>query len=155
MKYHLRVFDNYHYTDESEAYDKGEFDTYEQAEHEAKSIVVKSLELNYSRGMHPDLLVAQYCVYGEDPIILPAEYPEGKGFSARSYAVEIAETVCMKLEKKQKETEVQTLYQDAIKFASYKHQKRRQKVKGTTLPYVVHLSNVAMEIFWLLYIQRI
>jgi guanosine-3',5'-bis(diphosphate) 3'-pyrophosphohydrolase len=147
MKYHLRVFDNYHYTDESEAYDKGEFDTYEQAEHEAKSIVVKSLELNWSRGMHPDLLIAQYCVYGEDPIILPAEYPEGKVFSARSYAVEIAETVCMKLEKKQKETEVQTLYQDAIKFASYKHQKRRQKVKGTTLPYVVHLSNVAMEIF--------
>ena len=43
-------------------------------------------------------------------------------------------------------TEVQTLYQDAIKFATYKHMEKRQKVKGTKLPYVVHLSNVAMEI---------
>ena len=42
--------------------------------------------------------------------------------------------------------EVQTLYQEAIKFAASKHQEIEQKVKGTNLPYVVHLSNVAMEI---------
>ena len=40
----------------------------------------------------------------------------------------------------------ETLYQEAIKFASCKHQKKNQKVKGAELPYVVHLSNVAMEI---------
>jgi guanosine-3',5'-bis(diphosphate) 3'-pyrophosphohydrolase len=42
-------------------------------------------------------------------------------------------------------TEIQTLYQEAIRFAAEKH--RSQKVKGTRNPYVVHLSNVAMELF--------
>jgi (p)ppGpp synthase/HD superfamily hydrolase len=42
-------------------------------------------------------------------------------------------------------TDIQTLYQDAIKFAAEKH--GPQKVKGSEHPYVVHLSNVAMELF--------
>jgi guanosine-3',5'-bis(diphosphate) 3'-pyrophosphohydrolase len=42
---------------------------------------------------------------------------------------------------------LQTLYQEAIKFATYKHLEMNQTVKGTKLPYVVHVSNVAMEIF--------
>lgn len=40
----------------------------------------------------------------------------------------------------------QTLYQNAILFATNKHLLINQKVPGTDLPYVVHLSNVAMEI---------
>ena len=40
----------------------------------------------------------------------------------------------------------QTLYQTAIKFATQKHVAINQKVPGTELPYVVHLSNVAMEV---------
>lgn len=40
--------------------------------------------------------------------------------------------------------ETQTLYQKAIRFAAAKH--LDQKVPGTELPYVVHLTNVAMEI---------
>ncbi len=42
--------------------------------------------------------------------------------------------------------EIQAHYQEAIKFAAARHLEKRQKVKGTNLPYVVHLSNVAMEI---------
>jgi guanosine-3',5'-bis(diphosphate) 3'-pyrophosphohydrolase len=42
--------------------------------------------------------------------------------------------------------EAQKLYQEAIKFATAKHLEKEQKVPGTNLPYVVHLSNVAMEI---------
>jgi (p)ppGpp synthase/HD superfamily hydrolase len=42
---------------------------------------------------------------------------------------------------------IQSHYQQAIKFAAAKHVEKRQKVPGTNLPYVVHLSNVAMEIF--------
>ncbi|MEO7044830.1 MAG: HD domain-containing protein [Ferruginibacter sp.] len=42
--------------------------------------------------------------------------------------------------------EAQKLYQEAIKFATAKHLEREQKIPGTDLPYVVHLSNVAMEI---------
>jgi guanosine-3',5'-bis(diphosphate) 3'-pyrophosphohydrolase len=47
--------------------------------------------------------------------------------------------------KKEYMTDIQTLYQKAIRFAAEKH--GRQKVKGTRNPYVVHLSNVAMELF--------
>jgi guanosine-3',5'-bis(diphosphate) 3'-pyrophosphohydrolase len=42
--------------------------------------------------------------------------------------------------------QIQSHYQEAIKFATYRHMEKNQKVKGTDLPYVVHLSNVAMEI---------
>lgn len=40
----------------------------------------------------------------------------------------------------------QELYQRAILFAAAKHTARQQCIPGTNLPYVVHLSNVAMEI---------
>lgn len=42
--------------------------------------------------------------------------------------------------------ETQTLYQEAIKFAAGKHAEKNQMIPGTNLPYVVHLSNVAMEV---------
>ena len=42
MKYHLRVYDNYHYGDESEAYNHGAYNTYEKAESAAKAIMVKT-----------------------------------------------------------------------------------------------------------------
>jgi guanosine-3',5'-bis(diphosphate) 3'-pyrophosphohydrolase len=42
-------------------------------------------------------------------------------------------------------TDIQTLYQETIRFAAGKH--GDQKVKGTEYSYVVHLSNVAMELF--------
>lgn len=146
MKYHLRVYDNYHYADESEAYNHGAYDTYNEAESAAKAIVDEFLEHNWSRGKTASMLIAEYGLNGEDPIILPAENPSGKNFSAADYANEIAEKICRRLENEQKNTEVQTLYQEAIKFATLKHQEKGQKVKGTNLPYVVHLSNVAMEI---------
>ena len=40
----------------------------------------------------------------------------------------------------------QTIYQQTIKFATLKHLEKAQTIPGTELPYVVHLSNVAMEI---------
>lgn len=42
--------------------------------------------------------------------------------------------------------QTQSSYQKAIKFAALKHEEQNQLVPGTNLPYVVHLSNVAMEI---------
>ena len=41
---------------------------------------------------------------------------------------------------------IQNLYHQALKFAAAKHMEENQIVPGTNLPYVVHLSNVAMEI---------
>jgi guanosine-3',5'-bis(diphosphate) 3'-pyrophosphohydrolase len=52
----------------------------------------------------------------------------------------------MKYRPRKFEYEVQSLYQETIKFAARKHQEAGQEVPGTGLPYVVHLSNVAMEI---------
>ncbi|KAF0128479.1 MAG: metal dependent phosphohydrolase [Bacteroidetes bacterium] len=43
--------------------------------------------------------------------------------------------------------ETQTIYQETIKFAGHKHAEMNQLVPGTKLPYVVHLSNVAMEVY--------
>lgn len=42
--------------------------------------------------------------------------------------------------------DTQSLYQKAILFATQKHVEQNQTVPGTNLPYVVHLSNVAMEV---------
>ena len=42
--------------------------------------------------------------------------------------------------------DIQTIYQDTIKYATAKHQENGQKVPGTDLPYNVHFCNVAMEI---------
>ena len=42
--------------------------------------------------------------------------------------------------------QLQTLYQQTIKFATAKHVEQGQQVPGINLPYVVHLSNVAMEV---------
>ncbi|KQT26003.1 guanosine polyphosphate pyrophosphohydrolase [Chryseobacterium sp. Leaf405] len=41
---------------------------------------------------------------------------------------------------------IQTIYQETIKLATQKHTDRNQTIPGTNLPYVVHLSNVTMEI---------
>ena len=41
---------------------------------------------------------------------------------------------------------IQTQYQHAIAFAAAKHQNTGEKVKGTDLPYLVHVCNVTMEI---------
>lgn len=42
--------------------------------------------------------------------------------------------------------DIQSIYQHTLKYAAAKHQALGQTVPGTNLPYVVHLSNVAMEI---------
>jgi (p)ppGpp synthase/HD superfamily hydrolase len=42
--------------------------------------------------------------------------------------------------------ELQAIYQKTIKFAAKKHADQNQVIPGTNLPYVVHLSNVTMEI---------
>lgn len=42
--------------------------------------------------------------------------------------------------------DIQSLYQKAILFAAQKHYDAGQILPGTELPYLVHLSNVAMEI---------
>jgi guanosine-3',5'-bis(diphosphate) 3'-pyrophosphohydrolase len=42
--------------------------------------------------------------------------------------------------------DIQTIYQETIIFATLKHLEKNQIIPGSDLPYVVHLSNVTMEI---------
>jgi guanosine-3',5'-bis(diphosphate) 3'-pyrophosphohydrolase len=49
-------------------------------------------------------------------------------------------------DKNLKRMGTQSIYQNTIKFAAEKHTESNQTIPGTNLPYVVHLSNVAMEI---------
>jgi len=144
MKFHLRVYDNFHYGDESEAYNHGQYETYEDAMVAAKAIVEEFFVHNSESRLTAGYLLGSYCLYGEDPIIVPNEHGEHPSFSARTYAREIHETICKKTSRLKMET--QALYQTAIIFATSKHLEIGQKVPGTDLPYVVHLSNVAMEI---------
>lgn len=147
MSFHLRVYDSFHYSDESEADDIGHFETYEEALVEAKAIVDKFLASNWKSGITPEKLFAQYDDFGDDPSIIPDDPKEqnsNQHFSARKYAISRVGTICEEFEKTK--IEIQALYQKAINFATEKHVLMDQNVPGTILPYVVHLSNVAMEI---------
>jgi hypothetical protein len=92
-KYHLRVYDNFHYSDESEAYDYGQYDSYGSALIAAKKMVESSLRHEYKPGMTKDDLITSYLFYGEDPIIVPSD-PDKERFSARDYVHEIAGEIC-------------------------------------------------------------
>jgi len=47
MKLHLRIYDNFHYGDESEAYNHGQYETYAEALIGAKAIVDEFLKHNW------------------------------------------------------------------------------------------------------------
>lgn len=98
MRFHLRVYDNFHYTDESEAYNYGEYETYEDALVGAKAIVDEFLVHNWEHGMKTEYLGSLYVLYGEDPIILPNEHGEHERFSAWTYVNHIVADICKKLE---------------------------------------------------------
>jgi hypothetical protein len=78
----VRVWDNFHYMDEGEAYDAGTFATYEEALAAAKRIVELSVaEFDYD--------YEKYVFFGEDPGIIGE--PKGELFSAREYAKRVCE----------------------------------------------------------------
>jgi len=93
MRYRVLVDDNFHYMDESERYELGEFDTLEAAVAACKRIVDEFLISNYRPGMTAAELSAQYALFGEDPFVV---YPgqETVPFSARDYAAERVEQIC-------------------------------------------------------------
>lgn len=92
MKYKVLVDDNFHYMDESERQELGEFDTREKAIAAWKKIVYEFLYENYKPGMTSDELHAQYTLYGEDPYIVASD--EKVPFSAWEYASVKAKQIC-------------------------------------------------------------
>src|ERR1700751_2453042 len=96
MIFELKVYDNFHYMDETKAHNEGGFNSYEEALVRAKKIVEDSLISQWREGMTVEELLKAYKSFGEDPAITPT--PEGKdSFSAWSYAQEIAGDVLKKL----------------------------------------------------------
>jgi hypothetical protein len=86
MVFHLRVYDNFHYTDETEADDIGSYDAYEDAEIEAKAIVDKFLKSNWKKGINPADLLCLFDEFGNDPAIISDVHVKHEHFSARNYA---------------------------------------------------------------------
>jgi hypothetical protein len=95
MKYKVTIADNFHYQDESEWLDGGEYDTYEAALAKAHAIVDESLRAHWEPGMTPDDLMARHCTFGDDPFIVPSVPPR---FSARDYARSRVEAICRERE---------------------------------------------------------
>lgn len=82
--YTVRVWDNFHYMDEEEAYDQGRYATYDEALDAAKRIVKESV-------LHHRHDMAEYSMFGDDPGII-GPIPEGQSrFSARDYARALCE----------------------------------------------------------------
>jgi hypothetical protein len=94
MKFHLRVYDNFHYGNENEAYNSGEFSTYEDAIIEAKAMIDESLDNKWKPGMSSKELIAKFNINGIEPAILPNLHENNIRFSARTYAEEAAEKIC-------------------------------------------------------------
>jgi len=85
------VDDNFHFQDESERYEHGEYGTYEEAVAACKAIVDGNLRNMHGEGESSASLFDQYTSFGDDPFIRPAQ--QGERFSARDYARQRCEEI--------------------------------------------------------------
>ena len=137
MSFVLQIYDNFHYRDESEAHSGGVFESFREAKLAAEQIVEASLRDLYT----PDLseLLSRYQTFGDDPVIkTTGESYFEESFSGRNYAKEAVFGIW------REKTDLQTIYQATIRFAAEKH--LGQTLPASDLPYLLHISNVAMEI---------
>ena len=95
MPYKVFVDDNFHYMDESERYELGEFSTLAAAIEASRQIVDEYLRSAYEPSMSAGDLMSSYVFFGEDPFIVAIAEPEtGVLFSARDYARVRCEAMC-------------------------------------------------------------
>jgi len=95
MTYKVFIDDNFHYMDESERYQLGEFPNLEAAVEAAKKIVEEYLLSAYRQGITAIELAASYASYGEDPFIIDTSGKDvGVLFSGREYASRRSAEMC-------------------------------------------------------------
>jgi len=94
MKFHLKIFDNNHHWDEASSFDHGNYETYEDAIIAAKKIIEEFFVGECYSGRTVGDLMASFAMYGEEPVVLPDEPPNGKNFSPRNYAEEYVNQIC-------------------------------------------------------------
>lgn len=93
MSFYLRIYDNFHYQDESEAFNSGSFESGEEAYEKAKSIIDDFITSSNEQGMQIDGIYSQWMTFGEDPVISSTEKCEYKQFSASNYLKEKIEAL--------------------------------------------------------------
>ena len=94
-KYRVLVADTFHETDEDDWYEKGLFDTAEEAIAACRQLVDLSLAKGYKPGMTADALYDYYTSLGEDPFIwVVGKSDEPFDFSASTYARERCNAIC-------------------------------------------------------------
>jgi hypothetical protein len=93
MPFTVRVRENSHYMDQSEAYDHGSFATYAEADAACRRIVDDFLVGNCKPGIGAEALFRLYTTFGEDPAIDGAA-PDGVPFSAWDYARRRCRELC-------------------------------------------------------------
>lgn len=89
MAYRLKIYDNFHYMDENEAYVTGFYEHCEGALLSAQLVVTQFLEaaLEQNPELSAEELLGMYRSFGEDPVIISdAEGDVPCGFSAWSFA---------------------------------------------------------------------
>jgi len=79
------VDDNFHYQDESERYEHGNYETYNEAVIACKAIVDRDLKNMHGEGKSATSLYDEYTSFGEDPFVIPVPDNEIR-FSAWDYA---------------------------------------------------------------------
>ena len=95
MTYKALVDDNFHFLDESERYEFGEFPTLEAALEASRRIVDQDLVHIYQPGMTAQQLFEGYKMGGEDPFIVSSTRGNTVGhFSAWDYAKRRSKEMC-------------------------------------------------------------
>ncbi len=86
-RYIVMVDDNFHYMDESERTNHGEFSTYEEAVAACKKIVDEDFEDMLKQGIAAEDLSSKWAMFGSDPFIIDDVTKDR--FSARNYVSSI------------------------------------------------------------------
>ena len=146
MSYYLRVYDNFHYMDEKEAYNTAEVPTFREVLKQAQWLIQESILDYWISGIPLQEMENSWFTYGLDPKIYAVK-PDTLDFffSGRDFAREAIQSLALSLEDER--LSIQSVYQKTLLFAAERHARNNQTLPGTSIPYVVHLSNVSMEIF--------
>lgn len=93
QKYTVRILDNFHFMDESEEYNSGTFNTYEEAVAKCKRIIDEFLESAHQPGETAEQLYGTYVMFGETPLIDGSKTGD---FSANDYCRERCKLITIK-----------------------------------------------------------
>jgi hypothetical protein len=94
-RYKVMVDDNFHYQKEDERWEKGVYNSPQEAVEVCRGIVDKCLVDGYRPGISAKDLYEHYAMFGDDPFILVlAGQDNSTTFSARNYAEERCRAIC-------------------------------------------------------------